>query len=80
MLIFVHKMLVYIIKFVWSGAVLVQEMGRVWFYRFLQWFISGGCHVYVLVADTALKVLLLFSNSLKKIKMDRNVEVMTNCV
>jgi len=42
--IFVHKMLVNIIKFVWSDVELFQEMGRLWFYRFLQWFISGGCH------------------------------------
>jgi hypothetical protein len=30
----VHKKLVNIIKFVRSGAELVQEMGSLWFYRF----------------------------------------------
>jgi len=62
-----------IIKFVGSGIGVVQGMGMLWFYRFLHWFISGGCPVYVLVAKTILKGLLLFSNSLKKIKIDRNI-------
>ena len=66
-------MLVNIIKFVGSGAELVQEMGRLWFYRVLHRFISGGCSVYVLVAKTILKGLSLFSNSLKKINIERNV-------
>jgi len=66
-------MLVNIIKFVGSGAELLQDIGRLWFYRFLHWFISGGCPVYVLVCKTILKGLLLFSNSLKNIKIDRNV-------
>lgn len=68
-----HKKLVNIVKFVGSGAELVQEMRNLWFYRFLHWFISGGCSVYVLVAKTILKALLWFSNFLKKLKIDRNI-------
>jgi hypothetical protein len=47
-------MFVDIIKFVDSHAELVHKMRRLKFYRCLQWFISGGCQVYVLVTNMTL--------------------------
>ena len=41
-----------IIQLVCGGVELVHKMQSLWFYRFLQWFISGGQQVYVLVANT----------------------------
>jgi len=56
-LLLVHKMPAGIIKLVFSSGKLIHKMRRLHFYRILQWFISGGCQGYVLVANT---VLLLF--------------------
>ena len=36
-------------KFVFSCGVLVHNMRKLYLYRFLQWFVSGGHQVYVLV-------------------------------
>jgi hypothetical protein len=36
-------------KFVCSSGELVHTMLRLYLYRLLQWFISGGCQIYVLV-------------------------------
>ena len=41
-LIFVHKMSADIIKSVYNSAELVLKMYRLQFYKFVQWFISGG--------------------------------------
>jgi hypothetical protein len=48
-------MFVDIVKFVCSSEELVHKMWRLQFYRFLQWFISGGCQVYGMVANAVLK-------------------------
>ena len=44
-------MFVDIVKFICSSAELVHKMWRLQFHRFLQWFISGECQIYVLVAN-----------------------------
>ena len=46
----VHKMPADITKFVRCSVQLVQNIRRLKLYVFLQWFISGACQVYVLVA------------------------------
>jgi DMSO reductase anchor subunit len=38
-------------RFVRSSAELVHKMRKLKIRKLIQWFISGGCHVYVLVAD-----------------------------
>jgi hypothetical protein len=47
---FVHKVSADTNKFVFSCAVLVHNMLKLCFYRFLHWFISEGHQVYILVA------------------------------
>jgi len=47
---FVHNISAYIMKFVFSCGILVHNKRKLYLYRFLQWFISGGHQVYVLVA------------------------------
>jgi len=50
---FVHKISADVIKFICSHAELVHKMQRLWFYRFFfLWFISEGCQVHALVANT----------------------------
>jgi len=34
-----------------SSTEMVRAVLRLWFQRFLQWFISGGCQVYILMAN-----------------------------
>jgi hypothetical protein len=50
-----HKSSVDIMNFICSSAELVHKMQRLQFCRILQWFISGGLQVYVLLANTVLK-------------------------
>jgi hypothetical protein len=45
-----------ITKSVCSSAELVRKMWSLQAYRFVQWFVSGGCPIYVLVAKKVLKM------------------------
>jgi hypothetical protein len=49
------KIFVDIINFVCSSAELAHKLQRLQFYRFLQWFLSGGLQVYILLANMVLK-------------------------
>ena len=53
---FVRNMSAGIIKLAFSNGKLVRKVRRLHCYRILQWFISGGCQVYVLVANTTLQL------------------------
>jgi hypothetical protein len=48
-------MFVEITKFVCSSAELVHKMQMLYFHRFLQWFMAGGCQVHALVAKKVLQ-------------------------